>query len=79
MKIIAREGERYLICELELDKVGLETKARVVDLNSELIYPEQNVNAILVRGRWIEYQGKQSKLSTLVELVDEVEGGNIYI
>lgn len=73
MKILGITGEdNYLLVEDGVDELQAGTEGRVLDDQSNKLYPWQNAHAIVTRGYWEEYEGDQSKLDDMLNDAEEV-------
>lgn len=73
MKIVATQGaNRYLLVEDNINKLENDTKSRVLDLNQQKLFPWFNLQSILARGYWKNYNGNQDILENLLSQVKEV-------
>ncbi len=54
MQIVAKRGEAVFLLAVS-NKVG-----RVLDMESSILYPENDLESIVARGYWENYTGKQN-------------------
>jgi len=61
MKIIAKQGEERFL--LQINK----QKGRIIDLEQKKVFPENNIQSILLRGYWEEYELTEEETMKLLE------------
>ena len=61
MKIIAKQGEERFL--LQINK----QKGRIIDLEQKKVFQENNIQSILLRGYWEEYELTEEETMKLLE------------
>ena len=61
MKVVAKQGEDRFLLQIN------EQKGRIIDLEQKKVFPENNIQSILLRGYWEEYELTEEETMKLLE------------
>lgn len=61
MKVVAKQGEKRFL--LQINK----QKGRIIDLVQKKVFQENNIQSILLRGYWEEYELTEEETMKLLE------------
>lgn len=72
-RIVAVWGKSAYLVHTSGELHTIKSKARVLDLNQGILFPEFALDSILARGYWDEYAGPQDVLPGLLAQVRRVD------